>query len=356
MNRLLKCVAHLLLLAILSIVMSCSSSSDDVTPTLSISVDGIDLSGSALNFEHNAATINVNVRSNSQWRVSSSATWLAVTPQEGSGNGTLRVAVSDSSVSRSAVVTISLVGTEQIRHSFDVIQRVSQTLPDEPNTEPNQPSEPEDNPDDGQGTSPDEGGDDNDGEKDNGDDEDTDEGTTTSPDDPTPPEGEDPTSPTEEQGDYVLIDEMPKLGEGCYHIGGYQNGVLHLATGGLTSVNHCKTAVFEFGEDGSLVSDATAAEVVLEAAESGNGYYIRFAEDGYLTAKASGAGKLQFSAERSEYWIFSAHEEGGFVLRQSGDIDVKLIISQNAQSDVLRSIAGDEDANAVIFLKINHPE
>ena len=96
--------------------------------------------------------------------------------------------------------------------------------------------------------------------------------------------------------------------------------------------------------------------MVLEDAESGNGYYIRFAEDGYLTAKASGAGKLQFSAEKSEYWIFSAHEEGGFVLRQSGDIDVKLIISQNAQSDVLRSIAGDEDANAVIFLKINHPE
>ena len=356
MNRLLLRVAYLLLLAMLSIVVACSSSSDDVTPMLSISVDGIDLSGSALNFEHNAAVINVNVRSNSQWRVSCSATWLAVTPQEGSGNGTLRVAVSDSSVSRSAVVTISLVGKEQIRHSFDVIQRVSQTLPDEPNTEPNQPSEPENNPDDGQGTSPDDGGDDNDGDKDNGDDVTPDDGTTTPPEDPTPPEGGDPVPPTEEQGDYSLIDEMPELGEGRYHIGGYQNGVLHLATGGLTSVNHCNTAVFEFGDDGSLVSDADAAEVVLEAAEPENGYYIRFAEDGYLTAKASGAGKLQFSAEKSEYWIFSAHEEGGFVLRQSGDIDVKLIISQNAQSDVLRSIAGDEDANAVIFLKINHPE
>lgn len=353
MNRLLLRVAYLLLLAMLSIVVACSSSSDDVTPMLSISVDGIDLSGSALNFEHNAAAINVNVRSNSQWRVSCSATWLAISPQEGSGNGTMRVSVSNSSVSRSAVVTISLVGKEQIRHSFDVIQRVSQTLPDEPNTEPNQPSEPENNPDDGQGTSPDEGGDDNDGDKD---DENPDDGTTTSPEDPTSPEGGDPTSPTEEQGDYVLIDEMPKLGEGCYHIGGYQNGVLHLATGGLTSVNHCKTAVFEFSDEGSLVSDADAAVVELEAAEEEDGYYIRFAEDGYLTAKSSGAGKLQFSADKSEYWMFSAHEEGGFVLRQSGDIDVKLIISQNAQSDVLRSIAGDEDANAVIFFKINHPE
>jgi hypothetical protein len=231
-------------------------------------------------------------------------------------------------------------------------------LPDEPNTEPSQPSEPEDNSDGGQDTQPDEGGDDNDGDKDDEDedDENPDDGTTTSPEDPTPPEGGDPVPPTEEQGDYVLIDEMPELGEGRFHIGGYQKGVLHLATGGLTSVNHCKTAVFEFGDDGSFVSDADAAEVVLEAAETENGYYIRFAEDGYLTAKASGAGKLQFSAERSEYWIFSAHEEGGFVLRQSGDIDVKLIISQSAPSDVLRSIAGDEDANAVIFLKINHPE
>ena len=352
MNRLLLRVAYLLLLAMLSIVVACSSSSDDVTPMLSISVDGIDLSGSALNFE-SAKSEKVDVNSNSLWRVRCNAAWVKLGPVEGNGKGSFMVSVDDAVVSRSAVVTISLVGKEQIRHSFDVIQRVSQTLPDEPNTEPNQPSEPENNPDDGQGTSPDEGGDDNDGDKD---DENPDDGTTTSPEDPTSPEGGDPVPPTEEQGDYVLIDEMPELGEGRYHIGGYQNGVLHLATGGLTSVNHCKTDVFELSDDGTLVSDADAAEVVLEAAEVESGYYIRFAEDGYLTAKASGAGKLQFSVERSEYWIFSAHEEGGFVLRQSGDIDVKLIISQNAQSDVLRSISGDEDANAVIFLKINHPE
>ena len=55
-------------------------------------------------------------------------------------------------------------------------------------------------------------------------DENPDDGTTTPPEDPTPPEGGDSVPPTEEQGDYVLIDEMPKLGEGRYHIGGYQNG------------------------------------------------------------------------------------------------------------------------------------
>jgi hypothetical protein len=254
-------------------------------------------------------------------------------------------------VSRSAVVTVSLVGNDNIRHSFDVIQRVSQTLPDTPNTEPNQPSQPEENTDDGQ-ESP------NDGEDDLGDDDNsnTDDGTTTTPEEPNTPEEDENTPPGDEQGDYALIDELEELGEGCYYVGGYQKGVLHLATGGLTSVNHCKTAVFEFGNDGSLTSDATAAEVVLESADADNGYYIRFADEGYLTAKASGAGKLQFSDEKSEYWLFSTHNEGGFVLRQSGDIDVKLIIAHNASSDVLRSIAGDEDANAVIFLKINNPQ
>lgn len=352
MNRRLMCVARMLMLAMLSLVVACSSSSEDEMPRLSISADGIDLSGSALNFQQSAASVKVGVSSNSQWRVSCSATWVEATPAEGSGNGSFRVAVSKSSVSRSAVVTVSLIGNDNIRHSFDVIQRVSQTLPDTPNTEPNQPSESEDNPDEGQ-DSP------NDGDDGMGDDDDNnnpDDGTTTPPDEPTPPEDDEDTPPADEQGDYSLIDELDELEEGRYYIGGYQKEVLHLATGGLTSVNHCKTAVFEFGDDGSLMSDENAAEVILEAAEEENGYYIRFANDGYLTAKASGAGKLQFSSEKSEYWLFSAHEEGGFVLRQSGDIDVKLIISQNASSDILRSISGDEDANAVIFLKINHPE
>lgn len=331
-------IANLLLLAMLSIVVACSSSSDDVPPMLSISVDGVELSGSALNFE-SAESVKVDVNSNSLWRVSCNAAWVKLGPVEGNGKGSFMVSVDDAVVSRSAVVVVSLVGNEHIRHTFDVIQRVA---PLEPDNNPNHPTPPaEDNPEQNPDT-PSDGDDNTDGDKPN-EGSDDDGGNTT-------PSGND------EQGDFSLIDELHELNEGCYHIGGYQEGVLHLATGGLTSVNHCKTAVFEFADDGSLVSDATAAEVVLEAAETENGYYIRFAEDGYLTAKASGAGKLQFSAEKSEYWIFSAHEDGGFVLHQSGDIDVKLIISQNAQSDVLRSIAGDEDANAVIFLKINHPE
>ena len=346
MNRLFMRVANLLLLAMLSIVVACSSSSDDVPPMLSISVDGVELSGSALNFE-SAKSVKVDVNSNSLWRVRCNAAWVKLGPVEGNGKGSFMVSVDDAVVSRSAVVVVSLVGNEHIRHTFDVIQRVA---PLEPDNNPNQPTSPaEDNPEQNPDT-PSDGDDNTDGDKPN-EGSDDDGGTTAPPDD----DGD--TSPdNDEQGDFSLIDELHELSEGCYHIGGYRDGVLHLATGGLTSVNHCNTAIFEFGEGGSLMSDATAAEVVLEAADAENGYYIRFAEDGYLTAKASGVGKLQFSAEKSEYWMFSAHEEGGFVLRQSGDIDVKLVISQNAQSDVLRSIAGDEDANAVIFLKINHLE
>ncbi len=346
MNRLFMRVANLLLLAMLSIVVACSSSSDDVPPMLSISVDGVELSGSALNFE-SAESVKVDVNSNSLWRVRCNAAWVKLGPVEGNGKGSFMVSVDDAVVSRSAVVVVSLVGNEHIRHTFDVIQRVA---PLEPDNNPNQPTSPaEDNPEQNPDT-PSDGDDNTDGDKPN-EGSDDDGGTTAPPDD----DGD--TSPdNDEQGDFSLIDELHELSEGCYHIGGYRDGVLHLATGGLTSVNHCNTAIFEFGEGGSLMSDATAAEVVLEAADAENGYYIRFAEDGYLTAKASGVGKLQFSAEKSEYWMFSAHEEGGFVLRQSGDIDVKLVISQNAQSDVLRSIAGDEDANAVIFLKINHLE
>lgn len=346
-------VANLLLLAMLSLVVACSSSSDDVPPMLAISVDGVELAGSALNFD-DAASVKVDVYSNSQWRVRCNAAWVKLGPVEGSGKGSFMVSVEDAAVSRSAVVVVSLVGNEHIRHTFDVIQRAA---PLEPDNNPNHPTPPaEDNPEQNPNTPTE--GDDNTGGDNPNDGSDDDGGNTTPPNDTTPPDDDGDTPPdNDEPGDFSLIDELHELSEGRYHIGGYQKGVLHLATGGLTSVNHCNTAIFEFGEDGTLVpTESVAAEVVLEVAEESNGYYIRFADDGYLTANASGAGKLQFSAEKSDYWHFSTHEDGGFVLRQSGDIDVKLIISQNAQSDVLRSIAGDEDANAVIFLKINHPE
>lgn len=329
--------------------ISCSSSSEDVLPTLSISVDGRDLSGTALNLE-GASSVEVDVKSNSQWRVACDASWVTIVPREGSGEGSFQVTVSEAYSSRSAVVVVSIIGHEGVKHFFDVIQRVTQPQPDNPNPENPVPNPDEPNaPDDGDDTNHEQQPDDGDG----GDDDNP--GNPDNPNNPTPPEDDEETPPAEQQGDYTLIDQMEELREGVYHIGGYQKGELHLATGGLTSVNHCNTAVFEFGNDGSLtVFESDAAQIALESADIANGYYIRFVDEGYLSARASGAGKLQFTDDRVAYWLFSPHEDGGFVLRQSGDIDVKLIISQNAQSDILRSIAGEEDANAVIFLKINN--
>lgn len=337
MGRCVEALFQTVILTVMSVVLmlSCNSSTEQ-PPHLSIAVAGRDLSASAINFEKES-TVRVDVSSNAQWQVLCNADWVELKPRQGNGNGYFDVSVRASEQARSAVVTVALTASPQVRHSFDVVQRASL-----PNEEPNPNPEVEPTPDGPDNPAPDNPPQDE-PDVDNPD-----------PTDPAPDGGS--SDEPEQEGDYTLIEEVGALQEGLYHIGGYQNGVLHLATGGLTSVNHCNTAIFELSDDGSLsVTDTTPAEVVLEKADVDNGYYIRFVEDGYLTARASGAGKLLFSEERSEYWLFSPHEQGGFVLRQSGDIDVKLIISQNAESNLLRSIAGDEDANAVYLLRINNP-
>lgn len=345
---------------VLLTVVGCKSD-EEQAPYLSIMADGVDLSASALFFGQASASATVQVKSNAQWRVNCTAEWVDITPAQGSGNGSFKVSVPAAALSRSAVVTISLSDVPQVLHSFDVVQRVS-PAEDEPNTTPTPDTDPspDENPDDGEDDNTDDGSGGN--TDDNGDTDDSDnnpapggnQGDDSNDNNEDNPE-EEPTPDPDERGDYTMVDKLQYLAEGHYYIGGYQDGVLHLATGGLTEVNHCKTAVFEFAEDGSLkVGDVEPAEVVLEPTDKDNAYYIRFVEYGYLTARAAGAGKLQFKDEKSEYWLFSAHEEGGFLLHQSGEEDVKLIISQNAQSDVLRSIAGDEDANAVVLLRINN--
>lgn len=158
-------------------------------------------------------------------------------------------------------------------------------------------------------------------------------------------------------GDYTLIDHVGELAAGEYFIGGYQDDVLHLATEGMT-VGHCNTTPYTLSADFSLTpaADATATPIHLEPSNEANGYYIRFSTQGYLTATAAGAGKLTFSNSRSHFWRFANHPDGGFILTQSGDIDVKLIISPHARINaLLRSVAGEEDGNAVLLFKRNNP-
>ena len=337
--------------------------------------------------------------------------WIVLSAEDGRGDETVTMEVEPATQPRSAVVVIQ-TSSSALRHTFNVVQTVSQQpdSPDEPSDEPSDgpsdgddsiPMLPEDTPDDGNdgnngngvddeddgfdGTmtpeDPDDGDDsdggnpDNDGDTenpdggndgdDNGNNDDSDSNDPDNPENPTNPNNpENPDNPSDETDTpdtpdtpdeaFTLVDNTTLLAAGRYHIGGYRDDGLHLAVAGLTE-GHCNTAPYTF-TSGSLTpsGSAEAIEVRLEAADEADGYYIYFVGQGYLSAAKAGAGQLQFTDQRTKYWIFSNHPEGGFVVKQSGEIDVKLIISAYARINaLLRSIAGDEDGNAVMLWRIN---
>ena len=198
--------------------------------------------------------------------------------------------------------------------------------------------------DNGGGAENPEGGDDN-GNNDNSD--------STNPENPDD-SGDDTDTPDIPNEAFTLVDNTTLLTTGRYHIGGYRDDGLHLAVEGLTE-GHCNTTPYTFSR-GELTASgsAEAIEVRLEATDEANGYYIYFVGQGYLSATKAAAGQLRFTEDRKAYWIFSNHPEGGFVVKQSGSIDVKLIISPYAKINaLLRSIAGDEDGNPVMLWRIN---
>ncbi len=152
--------------------------------------------------------------------------------------------------------------------------------------------------------------------------------------------------------EYGWVASTANLSAGRYYMGGYRNGVLHLAAGGITSAGHGDTVGYESDDDGSISpTGEAAAEVTLEAAAERNGYYIRFGGEGYLTATAAGPGELELSPDRDRYWIFT-DRDGGFDVRQAGDIAVKLVISERATSALLRSVAADEEGNPVVLFRL----
>ena len=153
---------------------------------------------------------------------------------------------------------------------------------------------------------------------------------------------------------YTLIESTKELKDGKYYIGGYKDATLYLATGSLTEQNHCTTKSFEFKDDKiTPLEDTEAMAINLIQSQDQKGYYIQFSDERFLTATKNSAGALKLSAEKSEYWIFSEHSEGGFILKQSGKVNVKLIISKRAKSDILRSIDGEESGEGVILIRIN---
>ena len=253
------------------------------------------------------------------------AEWLTFAPMSGSGNVEVVVTASEAESSRSAVVTVALADYANHFRSFDVVQWVSSN--DDPTPPADDPTDPNDPTDD-----PPTGGD-------NGDP--TDNPTDNPKDDP---------QPTPLYGDFGEALNLAAIHAGRYYIGGYRGEELHLALGEISSVGHCRTARFAFDGSGKPVNDDNEQAVVVELVSADGGYYLRFDGCGYLMATSASAGALVFADELA-VWQFTKSAEGGFDLRQAGEVDAQLIFSSRAQSDLLRSIAGDEQGGGVrLFL------
>lgn len=323
-----------LLLIILIWFSACSHEDQTPIPYLSITLeDGGELNERMINIPDSGDMVNIIVNSNSPWQAECAAEWVDISSTSGTGDGIIRLSIDQAEKSRSTAVTIHLTEYAQIKSSFDIIQHVS--TPETPPSEDN-PLQPDDTPDDTPEQKP------NDTPNDTPNEE---------------PKEEPKDNPEEEEntqkGKYIEINKLSQLSAGEYYIGGYQDGALHLATGEMY-IGHCRTSRYTITEDRDLVTSESyaAATVTLEAATE-NGYYIRF-DGGYLSATAAGAGKLVLTSDKSKYWLFSAHANGGFVVRQQGDIDVQIIISPKAKDGaLLRSIAGDEEGNAIVLFRKN---
>ena len=323
-----------LLLIILISFSACSHEGQTPIPYLSITLeDGVELTERMINIPDNGDVVNIIVNSNSPWQAECAAEWVDISSTSGTGDGIIRLSIDQAEKSRSTAVAIHLTEYAQIKSSFDIIQHVS--TPEAPPSEDN-PLQPDDTPDDTPEQKPNDTPNDTPNEEPNEEPKDN-------------PEEEENT----QKGKYIEINKLSQLSAGEYYIGGYQDGALHLATGEM-HIGHCRTSRYTITEDGDLVTSESyaAATVTLEAATE-NGYYIRF-DGGYLSATAAGAGKLVFTSDKSKYWLFSTHANGGFVVRQQGDIDVQIIISPKAKDGaLLRSVAGDEEGNAIVMFRKN---
>ena len=406
-------------------VVACSDDAAEAIPTLEIAhSNGEQLSGTTINFEQEGGTFEIAIKSNTAWSIGSTVPWITLSEENGSGNRMVTMEVEPATQPRSAVVVIQ-TSSSALRHTFNVVQTVSQQ-PDSPNEPSDDPSDvpsdgddssdaddsipmlPEDTPDDGNdgnddngdggfdgtmtpedpedgddggnsdnnnpdgGDNDEDGNDNSDENPDNGDSSEStdngggaenpeggddngnnDNGDSTNPENPDD-SGDDTDTPDIPDEAFTLVDNTTLLTTGRYHIGGYRDDGLHLAVEGLTE-GHCNTTPYTFSR-GELTASgsAEAIEVRLEATDEANGYYIYFVGQGYLSATKAAAGQLRFTEDRKAYWIFSNHPEDGFVVKQSGSIDVKLIISPYAKINaLLRSIAGDEDGNPVMLWRIN---
>ena len=320
---------RVILLCTLCFALGCSNDEEPL-PLLEIkNQQGEGLSGGAIHLLEGVNSATFEVESNGAWRIMCDAEWLTFEPLSGSGDASVVVRASEAESSRSAVVTVALADYANHFRSFDVVQwGGSNDEPTPPADDPTDPSDPTDDPPTGG-----DNGDPNDNPNDN----------------PTDDPKDDP-QPTPLYGDFGEALNLAAIHAGRYYIGGYRGEELHLALGEISSVGHCRTARFVFDESGEPVNGDSEQAAVVELVSADGGFNLRFEGCGYLMATSASAGALVF-ADEPAVWQFAESAEGGFELRQAGDVNVQLIFSPRAQSDLLRSIAGDEQGGGVrLFL------
>lgn len=352
---------YTIFIAMLMGLVACGGD-DDFVPTLQLKdADGKELAGMALHLAATADEVEFTVESNTSWQVKCESKWLTLTPSSGVGDAKVKLSVGAADASRSAVVTVLLDEYAAQHCSFDVVQWVAS--PDEP-TNPDDPNNPplgDDDPDDNGGDDPGNGGDDpddpddpngggNGGNGGNGDDDgnggNDDNGG--NGDDPTGgDDNDDPQPVTPLYGDDGEALNLAAIQQGCYYIGGRRDDVVHLALGEITAQGHCATAQFSFSAEGNPINEEDKVAAVVELQPATEGFYLYFEGYGYLTATSAKAGALSYAEEPVAAWQFAECAEGGFELRQVGDVSAQLIFSQRATQDLLRSIAGDEQGGGV---------
>lgn len=316
---------RVILFCLIFIAAGCSNDEEPL-PLLEIkNQQGEVLSGGAIHLLDGAHSATFEVESNGAWRIMCDAEWLTFEPLSGSGDASVVVRASEAESSRSAVVTVALADYANQYRSFDVVQWVgSNDDPTPPADDPIDPTDPTDDPPTG---------------GDNGD----------PTDNPTDDPKDDP-QPKPLYGDFGEALNLAAIHAGRYYIGGYCGEELHLALGEISSVGHCRTARFVFDESGEPVNGDSEQAAVVELVSADGGYYLHFEGCGYLMATSASAGALVF-ADEPAVWQFAESAEGGFEVRQAGEVDAQLIFSPRAQSDLLRSIAGDEQGGGVrLFL------
>ena len=317
---------RVILFCLIFIAAGCSNDEEPL-PLLEIkNQQGEELSGGAIHLLDGSNSVTFSIESNGAWRIMCDAEWLTFEPLSGSGDASVVVRASEADSSRSAVVTVALVDYANHFRSFDVVQWVGSN--DDPTPPADDPNDPTDDPPIG---------------GDNG-------GDNGNPNDDPIDDPKDDPQPTPLYGDFGEALNLAAIHAGRYYIGGYCGEELHLALGEISSVGHCRTARFVFDESGEPVNGDSEQAAVVELVSADGGYYLRFEGCGYLMATSASAGALVF-ADEPAVWQFAESAEGGFELRQAGELDAQLIFSPRAQSDLLRSIAGDEPGGGVrLFL------